>query len=191
MILNRLVASPETRRVLRLHLAASPFVAVLWATLVMIPVILRKHLDAVEWEITIVTSAVPVLLGLSILWNEVYRRISPGRYLLATWVLTLVPLAAIAVCQRSETVLICVALSAAGIAGGNPIAGDILRSCYPASARSRIFGTLNATTIDILGGVGKNLQLTKQMDGTTVNVTGACRMARLGGMTNSRSVVRP
>jgi len=81
---------------------------------------------------------------LAIFWNEVYRRIGPGRYLLLLWVVAILPLGAVALFSSPWPVLTCLLLSATANGGIQPINADILRNCYPPSRRSRVFSVLKA-----------------------------------------------
>jgi len=144
VILKRLIAYPESRHILNIHLLASPFLALQWAMLNMLPVLLRGHFKASEWQTTISTAAIPVLLMISVVWNEVYRRVNQGRYVLIIWLISFVGLGGMALCHHSETILVCLVLAAISLAGMNPINGDILRSCYPPTVRSMVFGVTQA-----------------------------------------------
>lgn len=146
MILNRIVAYPGSRRILRLHLFATPLWTLHSALVLMIPVLLRKNFDAPYWQVTIATMSIPVMLLLSVFWDKTYRRISPSSYLLLYWCCGILPLAGIALCEQSWTVLIFVIISAAGLAGFHPLNGDLLRACYPPSTRSPVFSLIQAVT---------------------------------------------
>ena len=163
MILKRLVAFPESRHILVIHMLAAPFLALQWAMLLMVPVLLRGHFKASAWQTTMSTAAIPVMFMLSVIWNELYRRLNHGRYIGVVWLLAVVPMGGIALCHRPETVLICVVLSAMGLAGMNPINGDLLRSCYPPAVRSKVYGVTQAiaqfTIMSIAYGIGLWLDL--------------------------------
>lgn len=163
MILKRLIAFPESRHILVIHMLASPFLALQWATLAMVPVLLRGHFKASAWQTTMSTTAIPVMFMLSVVWNEVYRRLNHGRYMGIVWLLAVVPIGGIALCHRPENVLLCVVLSAIGLAGMNPVNGDILRSCYPPAVRSKVYGVTQAiaqfTVMSVAYGIGLWLDL--------------------------------
>jgi len=142
LILKRLIAFPESRRILTIHLLATPFLATQWSITAMVPVLLRDYFRASEWQTTISTSAIPVMSLLSIFWNELYRRMQPHRYLLMLWVVAIAPLAGVARCHHPETVLIFVVISAVGFGAMTPLTADILRNCYPPAARGKIFSVL-------------------------------------------------
>lgn len=142
LIFRRLIAFPESRRILRIHLLATPFLSVQWAVVPMIPFLLREYFQAEEWHVTVSTSAIPVMLFLSILWNELYRRMSAGAYLWMLWVIAIAPLAGVALCHQPLTVLVFVVISALGFGAMTPLTGDILRNCYPPAVRGRVFSLL-------------------------------------------------
>lgn len=160
---QRLVAFPESRSVLRLHLLAAPLWELRWALAAMIPVLLRKHFAAGEWTVAIATSAVAMMSALSILWNELYRRLCPRRYLLLLWLTAALPLGLVAACHSPHAVLACVLLGAMGTAGMGPLNADILRSCYPPKARNRVFSLCYAagqlTVMVAAYGLGRWLDL--------------------------------
>jgi MFS family permease len=145
-MLHRIIAFPESRRVFKRHLLATPFLAVHGGVIGILPVLLRKDFDASKTETAIATAAIPVMAGLSIFWREVYHRVSPGRYLLIMWVIMHVPLAAIALCHRPETVLLFFVISATAFGGISAFNGDLLRSCYPPDVRGRVFGIISAVS---------------------------------------------
>ncbi len=147
MLLHRLVAFPESTRILRRHLIATPFLAIQMASVMMIPVILRRDLGASEWQTVVSTASIPMMHLLSIFWVEIYRRMRPDRYLLLLWFVAIVPLGLIALCHRPATVLVFVMLSALGFGAMHPVGGDILRSCYPPTARSRVYALLQSVNV--------------------------------------------
>lgn len=146
MFLRRLVAFPESRRILSYHLLATGLITVQHGVLVMVPVLIRKQFGGGEWATALAASALIIMNLLSIFWNEVYRRMNTRRYMLLMWLTAYVPLGAIAVCRTAGEVLTCVFISATGTAGINPLIGDILRSCYPPSVRSKVFGSIQSVT---------------------------------------------
>jgi hypothetical protein len=116
--------------------------SVQWGVAAMTPFLLRKTLGANDWQTFIATSSISGMYLLAIFWNEVYRRLSSGRYLLLLWMLAIVPLGAVALFKTPWPVLACILLSATGTSGIQPIVADILRSCYPPATRSRVFSVL-------------------------------------------------
>lgn len=108
----------------------------------MVAVLLRKTLGASEWQTLVATSCVSIMSLLAIFWNEVYRRVNTGRYLLLLWALAILPLSGIAFFSSPGPVLACLLVSALGTGGIQSIAADILRSCYPPISRGRIFSVL-------------------------------------------------
>ena len=87
-----LIAFPESKRILNIHLLATPFMSVQLAVMLMIPVLLRKGFGASPWQTVVATSAIAIMSLLSVLWNELYRRWPPGVYLVVFWLAAAVPL---------------------------------------------------------------------------------------------------
>lgn len=144
VIFRRLIAFPESRRIFYIHLLAAPFLAIPWALLAMVPVLLRNYFRASVWETTVSTAAVPIMLLLSVVWNDLYLRMPPRRYLLMLWLIAIAPLIGVAWCHSPRTVLCFIILSAVGIGAINPMIADILRGCYPPSVRGKAFSILQA-----------------------------------------------
>jgi hypothetical protein len=142
LILNRLVAFPESKRILRLHLGSTAGLAMQLSLLLMVPVLLRKQFGAGEWETTVATSASSVLALLAIFWNELYRRMRPTRYLLLVAFLGAAAFVPVAVCDHPKAVLLFVLVAACGMGGNYALGGEVLRSCYPPGVRSKVFGLL-------------------------------------------------
>ncbi|MBP7935895.1 MAG: MFS transporter [Phycisphaerae bacterium] len=142
MILHRLVAFPESRDILRLHLWATPFIALQAAVYQMLPVLLRQHFAADEWQTAISTAAISITLLLSVVWNELYCRARPGLYLTLLWTLAIAPLGGIALCYTAWSALFFIVVAATGFGGMQPLSGDILRNSYPPMARNRIFSVI-------------------------------------------------
>jgi len=157
-VLRLLVAFPESRRILWIHLIASPFLALQWGAMAMVPVLLRGHFGASPWQTTAATAAIPLMFILSIVWGELYRRLDGGRYIVLVWLLAAGPLGLMAICRSPSALLACMFLSAVGLAGMNPLNGDILRSCYPPNARSKIYAltqmVAQSTIMVITYGIG-------------------------------------
>lgn len=146
LILDRLVAFPESRNILKLHLWATPFIALQAAVFQMLPVLLRSHFRADEWQTVISTAAISITLVLSVIWNELYRRMSSRGYLVLLWASAIAPLAGIALCYRAWSALFFIVIAATGFGGMQPFSGDILRNCYPPIARNRVFSVVQMVT---------------------------------------------
>jgi MFS family permease len=142
MFLHRIVAFPESRRILRLHLAAQLFLAVEAGVFTMIPVLLRKRFGASEWETMLATAAQAFMALLAIFWNDLYRRFPARRYLLLLWFVATLPLAGVSLCSTAGPVLAFVLIAAMGHGGLQPLNGDLLRSCYAPGARGRVWSLL-------------------------------------------------
>lgn len=143
MLLRRLVAFPESRRILVLHMLAYVCVSVEYGvTGIMVATLLRGGFGASSWQTLMATSSVSIMSLLAIFWNEVYRRLEVRTYLVALYVIAIVPLGLIALCSTAWPLVICVLLSAFGTGGIQSLYADILRSCYPPASRGRIFTVL-------------------------------------------------
>lgn len=138
-MLRSVIAFPESRRILWLHLFASPFLALQWGAMAMIPVLLRDHFNASAWQTTAATAAASLMFVLSVVWGEIYRRLGSDRYIALVWLVTAGPLAAMATAHSAWAMLGWLFLTSVGLAGFNPLNGDVLRSCYPPTARSKVF----------------------------------------------------
>ncbi len=148
MLLSRLVAFPESNRILRIHLFSAPFISIHLGLLAMIPVLLRKPdgFAGAKWQVIVATTAMPVAALFSILWSEVYRRISPAWYVFLIWLLAFLPLGGVALSRSAGMVLVFVVVASFGLAGLNPLNGDVLRSCYPPAVRGKVFSILQTVT---------------------------------------------
>ncbi len=131
------------RQTLALHLLATALHA-FGATLpmTMIPLIARLRFDAGPWQMLLITAAVPTCLGLSIFWDDLFRRIRLGRYLLAYWLLAGLPFVLAAGVTGYRQLLLCQILLALGGAGYSPLNATLLRRLYPQSVRGRVYGLL-------------------------------------------------
>lgn len=145
MLLNRLIAFPESRRILRMHLLAQIFIAVDAGLFSMVPVLLRGRFGASEWQTLLATSAQSFMSLLAIFWNDLYARVGFARYLLILFCLSTLPLAGVATVSTAGAVLAFVIFAAMGIGGIHSVQGDLLRSCYPPQTRSRIWSLLKIT----------------------------------------------
>lgn len=142
LLLRHLVAFPESQRVLKLQLPAVLCFSVLYGVLAMTPFFVRKTLGAGVWQTFLATSSVAFMCSLAIFWNEIYRRLGPGRYLTMLWVVAILPLAAIAVFTSAWPILTCLLLAASANGAIQPFTADIMRACYPPDRRSRVFSVL-------------------------------------------------
>jgi hypothetical protein len=146
VILDRLVAFPESRRILRFQLLATPFIALQAAVFQMLPVLLRAYFKASEFETVVSTAAISITLILAVVWNELYRRMRPRSYMILLWAAAIAPLAGIAACHRASAALVFIVIAATGFGGMQPLGGDILRSCYAPGARNRVFSVVQMVT---------------------------------------------
>lgn len=122
------------------HIVAAALIQSNWISVQFIlPVICRKQFDASNWQTVLVTAAPTVLSVLSIFWNAVLSGRRLPSYLAMYWLLMGVPLAAIGRAGSYWELLIPHVLSSIGSAAYHPVAGDLLRTLYPESARGRIY----------------------------------------------------
>ena len=182
MIFRRLIAFPESRRVFRMHLVATPFLAIQWAIVAMIPVLVRDHFKGSEWETVITTLSIPLMLSLSLLWNELYRRWPMRRYLAILWLVAILPMAGIGWCDSSTSALVFVVLSAAGFGAMMPISGDIMRSCYPPDVRSQAFSYLQmvAQSTVMVGAYGLGVWLNRDAEAFRIYLPGGVLLVGVG-----------
>lgn len=131
------------RQTLTLHLLAITLHA-FGATLpmTMIPLIARLRFDSGPWQMLLITAAVPTCLGLSIFWDDLFRRIRLGRYLLVYWLLAGLPFVLAAGVGQYSQLLLCQVLLALGGAGYSPLNATLLRRLYPQAVRGRAYGLL-------------------------------------------------
>jgi len=112
----------------------------------MLPVLLRSHFKANEWQTVISTSAISITLVLSVVWNQLYCRMGSRSYLTLLWVSAIAPLAGIALCHGAWGALFFIVIAATGFGGMQPLSGDILRNCYPPVVRNRVFSVVQMVT---------------------------------------------
>jgi len=111
----------------------------------LMPLLVRLRFGADDtywknWQTTLVTASVPVLLICSIFWGELLRHVSLRRYLLIFWSLGAVPLACVALVQNYWQLLACHLVTSFGTAGWAPVNGYLLKNFYPrCTARSRLW----------------------------------------------------
>lgn len=134
----------QTRRIFALHCAAMALLGVHVGVLGIMPVLLRKTFDAGEWQTNFATMAIPAMAVLTLFWNEVYARIDARKFLVGLWLTNHVPLAAISFCEQASTVLVFYVASTVTYCGVNLFYADVLRTCYPAGIRNRLFAVLNS-----------------------------------------------
>lgn len=140
---------PQSRRILGLHLAGVMLQGAAVALTYILPFLARKHFQANNWQTWVLTAAVPIMQFFTIFWNQLYARVSTRTYLAIIAALACVPVALMALVQDIEPLLACYVLAAfAGAGGGaalSPINADLLRTCYAAGVRGRVFGIVVAS----------------------------------------------
>lgn len=150
------VAFPESKQILRRHLPAAVGLGTSLAVQTIMPFLARQYFHAANWQMTVITAAIPVMQFFSIYWNHFYQRVNPGTYLLALGIAAPCAIASIA-CMHSIWGLMAVFLVAAfGNAGLSPLNADLLRSCYAPAIRGRVFGLVAASQMmgAMLAGLG-------------------------------------
>ncbi|MFQ6048585.1 MAG: MFS transporter [Phycisphaerae bacterium] len=146
-LVPQIVAYPESAQILRRQVAATVLLSTRWAVLAMVPVLLRVHFGADNFQTLVATVAGPALMSLSIFWGHLYHRLQPERFLWLLWSVAMLPIAGIALCHTANTALVFVVLAAVGSSGMIPVTGDILRGCYSPSLRGRVWGLLNVASL--------------------------------------------
>ncbi len=112
----------------------------------MFPYLLLNYFHASEWQTLISTMSVSITLVLSVVWNQLYCRMSSRGYLTLLWASAIAPLAGIALCHHAWSALAFIVIAATGFGGMQPLSGDILRNCYPPVARNRVFSAVQMVT---------------------------------------------
>jgi len=147
VILNSQASHSEVRRVFALHCAAMALLGMHVGVLGIMPVLLRKTFEAGEWQTTLATMAIPSMAVLTIFWNEVYARLDSRRFLIGLWLTNHVPLIGITFCDQAWSVLVFFVVSTLTYCGINLFYADVLRTCYPAVIRNRLFAVLNSISL--------------------------------------------
>ncbi len=128
---------------LALHLAATLLVSAgmsFW--ICMIPLIAKLRFGANEWQLFLVMVAPPALMTLSLVWNDVLRRVPLPSYIALHWLFTMLPVAGLGFAHSFPQLLALHVLACVGLGGWSPLNGELLNRLYPASLRGRAFGTL-------------------------------------------------
>ncbi len=146
-MLKRLIPYPDSRRVFKLHAAAMALLGLHLGVLGLMPMLLRRSLQANEWQTTLATMCIPAMAMLTLFWNEIYTRVSPRKFLIGIWLSNYVPLAGISFCDRASTVLGFFVLSTMTFGAASLFHADVLRRCYPAAIRNRLFAVLNSISL--------------------------------------------
>lgn len=136
------------RRILLQHLIGVMFLGAGVAQMTILPFLGRKQFSAGAWQVWVLTVAVPFMQFISIFWHQFYRHTSSVKYLLIVGSFASLSFAAMAFAKSMNVILILAVLAAFGGGGGgaalSPLNADLLRSCYPASVRGRVFGAICA-----------------------------------------------
>ena len=146
---NEVLPSHQGRRILYLHMAGVMLQGASVALSFILPFLARKHFGANNWQTWVLTAAVPIMQFFTIFWNHLYARVSTRVYLTLIAALACVPTALMALAHDIHLLLACYVLAAfAGAGGGaalSPLNADLLRTCYAAGVRGRIFGMIVAS----------------------------------------------
>ncbi len=137
--------TPESKRVLRLHIAAAACLGTTQAVIPILPFLARQRFDATNWQTTVITAAIPVMQFFSIFWNHFYARTRTPAYLIALACLHSAALGLIGAAGNIWAVMACFVIAAFGNAGMSPLNADVLRSCYPHAIRGRVFGFISTS----------------------------------------------
>ena len=140
---NRVVAFPESSRVLVWHLLYAACMGTNTALIYFLPFLARQHFAASNWQTTVLTAAIPVMQLFSIFWNHFYARTSTTGYLVTLCLLLSLPIAALGLSSGVWTIMGLFLVAAFGNAGLSPLNGDLLRTCYAPSVRGRVFGLVS------------------------------------------------
>lgn len=143
----KVVAFPESGRILGRHLVAAACLGISPAVVAFLPFLARERFAANNWQTTVITAAIPVMQLFSIFWNHYYVRVGTGRYLLAVALLHSVPVGLIGAVRGVEASMVLWVLAAFGNAGIPPLTGDLLRSCYAPLVRGRVFGVVSTAAM--------------------------------------------
>lgn len=130
-----------------MHCAAMALLGAHIGALGIMPVLLRKTFFAGEWQTTLATMAIPTMAVLTLFWNEVYRRVGTRKYLIGFWLTNHVPLAGVTFCETPTGVLVFYIASTSTFCGVSLFYADVLRTCYPARIRNRLFAALNSVSL--------------------------------------------
>ncbi len=135
--------TPSINRVLFPHIAAAACLGTTQAVIAFLPFLARLRFDASDWQTTVLTAAIPVMQFFSIFWNQHYAGSQTPRYLVAIALLHSLPIGLIGLAPNIWVVMSCFVVAAFGNAGMSPLNADILRTCYPAHRRGRVFGLVS------------------------------------------------
>lgn len=117
------------------------------AVIGMLPFIALRSFAAADWQIMLVTLAVPAWQIVSIFWSQWLETTAIRRYTMALWSCAWAPFG-LACFVHSFWPLLALCFSAAiGTAGLYPLKGELLRRLYPLAARGRFNGVLNSASL--------------------------------------------
>ncbi|MGQ0626480.1 MAG: MFS transporter [Phycisphaerales bacterium] len=123
-----------------------------------VPVFVKKQLAPPDWQVTILTAAPLVLAAASIFWHAVLQRVSLRTYMALYWLVSSLPLIAIAFADAFWPIAISWIGASAGFAAMSPIMGEMLRRFYPPGRRGLAYSLVGisqmlaaATASELIG----------------------------------------
>lgn len=128
----------------------------------MLPVIALKHFDAGKSQMLVLTAAPTVLFVLSIFWNDLFSRLSLGRFWLVYWVVAGLPLAGMGFAPSFAVLAVLAVMSSVGVSGYHPASGELLKRLYGDRRRGRIYGVIQ--TASLLAGAGITWQMGRWLE---------------------------
>src|SRR5262249_27743389 len=130
----------DTRAAFYRHVAAAACLGTTQALILFLPFLARLRFPASDSQTTVLTAAIPLRQSFSIFWNQHHARRPTPRYLLDLALLHSLPIGLIGAAPNIWAVMACYLVAAFGNAGMSPLNADLLRTCYPAHRRGRVFG---------------------------------------------------
>jgi len=147
----RIVAYPESARILRRQLGVSICLAIRWALLQMVPFLLKAYFKAGNLYSLIATMAGPSMFLLSAFWADLYRRTPLKRYAYIIWLVGVLPLAGIGLSPTATVAVAFLIVASFASPGMIPAGGDILRACYSPTVRGRVWAALSVASLVTTG----------------------------------------
>ncbi len=148
------LGSPSIR-IVATHLVGIMLVQSTWmGSQFVIPVLARKQFAATDGQTLLLTMAPTAFFALSIFWNDLFRRMPMGRYLMVFWLVGSLPMGFMALATDFWSMFIPFAISCLGVAGIHPAAGELLKSLYPDAVRGRIYAVIWGVSAAIGAGAG-------------------------------------
>jgi MFS family permease len=115
-----------------------------------LPTIGKKHFETNDWQTLLLTAPPTILFVLSIFWNDFFRRMNFGVYMLLNWAVSSLPIAAISLTDSYVPLEALFLISCCGFAGYHPASGELLKRLYPDKSRGRMYSIVHAA--NMIGG---------------------------------------